>query len=384
MSEIGELRRRGLERQVAAHLRKARGAPAVGRPVIDLGKALAASAGAVVTVCYAVGYLIGVGYSRKLGLPVSVHDYEIFLARGASFPLGLAANLVISYGRAVGLTGTVLVGATLAGAWALFRMPPVTAGVRRVAAAVASHGALASVLLALVVVVFSLYMSWKPTQEQGLLLDRPAYMADLIRHWTEAIHLKEQLRLDIAGAGAERDEVRRAVLNDRVEKARVNVTALDRTLAAERVLVTRDHELVYCTYFQGTDPRCGGVRSDRYSALCMLVAAAFAATYLAFRAAGGRFCVALAGVTVLLVLNTALVLVDYGWLLVDTEVPVVSRQGDAAEMLLLGEHGDRFLFYRFEPPAVLMTPKSATPELSVHRRAELFSEILRSAAHGNQ
>lgn len=116
----------------------------------------------------------------------------------------------------------------------------------------------------------------------------------------------------------------------------------------------------------------------------MLVAAAIATTWLAFRAAGRRFRVALAGVTVLLVLNIALVLVDYGWLLVDTEVPVVSRQGDTAEMLLLGEHDDRFLFYRFEPPAVLMTPKSATHELSVHRRAELFSEILRSAAHGNQ
>ena len=350
------------------------------KSILDAVKEFAAWLAVVTAICYVVGYLSSVGYSLKLGLPVSLRSYEVLLARGASFPLGVLANLVITYIRFAWWLVPITVVLIAVG---VTRRRWITPGLRRIMSGAWKRLELFAIPVASVLVMVSVYLAWKPVQHQGLLLERPPYIDGILRSWKNERQLEQQLQLDTAVADAERDPARRLVLDDRVNMASANLTDAQRELEAGRAAALRQHQLVYCVYFQ-MDPRCHGVASTHYSSLCIWFAAAFGTTFLAFKITKGRFRDVLPLLAALLTLNIALGLVDYGWILLGTDVNVVSREGESTELLLLGDHDDRFLFYRFEPPAVLMTAKSTINQLSIHRRVELFSEILRRAAHGDQ
>src|SRR5450759_4638192 len=84
-------------------------------PGLSTFSAVAGAVGGLGAICYAIGYLIALGWSLKLGLPVNLQESQVLIVRGATFPLGLVANAILASHQVLrgmsrwGLAGTVVV-----------------------------------------------------------------------------------------------------------------------------------------------------------------------------------------------------------------------------------------------------------------------------------
>lgn len=327
--------------------------------------ALAAAVGGIGAVCYAIGYLIALGSSLKLGLPVNVQENQALIVRGASFPLGVITNGIVALRHALSALSWWHI---LSRGFVLLWIAAIVVMIFRAARPIA-------LVASIVGLAASLSANWAPLDGHGLLLDSPDYLTAYDRRASDATRIARQLQKDIAVSEAERDPQFKSALSERVMLRRADLFAAQRDLAVQRDAIFKNHELVYCTFFR-SEARCDYVAVTRFAWLAASTAVVVSATW--WWAQQGLRPWLLAILAMICTLDVSFLVIDFGWLMGRTTFNVAQTAPDD-RVIYLGEAGDRYLLFSPETRALTMRAKSDVTRLTLTGTADVFVEIERAA-----